>query len=213
MAEVTEQKTVVEVPKQKEQDRKQLLKELVYERYRGRPIYYRGYREVLQGKKTVEEVMGSSKLQWFVIQVILRLLFANLDLSRFVVATNEAGFRTGRRSWRNLDIAVFDRQQLLQEGVDEKYVQTPPRVVIEVDTKADLQKYEDLLSYVIEKVQDLHQAGVERVVWILTRNQRVVIAEQQEAEWKIVPLDEEIELMEGVRCNVAALLRQEGVEL
>ncbi len=213
MAEVTEQKTVVEVPKQKEQDRKQLLKELVYERYRGRPIYYRGYREVLQGKKTVEEVMGSSKLQWFVIQVILRLLFANLDLSRFVVATNEAGFRTGRRSWRNLDIAVFDRQQLLQEGVDEKYVQTPPRVVIEVDTKADLQKYEDLLSYVIEKVQDLHQAGVERVVWILTRNRRVVIAEQQEAEWKIVPLDEEIELMEGVRCNVAALLRQEGVEL
>ncbi len=213
MAEVTEQTTVVEVPKQKEQDRKQLLKELVYERYRGRPIYYRGYREVLQGKKTVEEVMGSSKLQWFVIQAILRLLFANLDLSRFVVATNEAGFRTGRRSWRNLDIAVFDRQQLLQEGVDEKYVQTPPKVVIEVDTKADLQKYEDLLSYVIEKVQDLHQAGVERVVWILTRNRRVVIAEQQEAEWKIVPLDEEIELMEGIRCNVAALLRQEGVEL
>ena len=213
MAEVTEQKTVVEVPKQKEQDRKQLLKELVYERYRGRPIYYRGYREVLQGKKTVEEVMGSSKLQWFVIQVILRLLFANLDLSRFVIATNEAGFRTGRRSWRNLDIAVFDRQQLLQEGVDEKYVQTPPKVVIEVDTKADLQKYEDLLSYVIEKVQDLHQAGVERVVWILTRNRRVVIAEQQEAEWKIVPLDEEIELMEGIRCNVAALLRQEGVKL
>ncbi len=213
MAEVTEQKTVVEVPKQKEQDRKQLLKELVYERYRGRPIYYRGHREVLQGKKTVEEVMGSSKLQWFVIQVILRLLFANLDLSRFVIATNEAGFRTGRRSWRNLDIAVFDRQQLLQEGVDEKYVQTPPKVVIEVDTKADLQKYEDLLSYVIEKVQDLHQAGVERVVWILTRNRRVVIAEQQEAEWKIVPLDEEIELMEGIRCNVAALLRQEGVKL
>ena len=213
MAEVTEQTTVVEVPKQKEQDRKQLLKELVYERYRGRPIYYRGYREVLQGKKTVEEVMGSSKLQWFVIQAILRLLFANLDLSRFVVATNEAGFRTGRRSWRNLDIAVFDRQQLLQEGVDEKYVQTPPKVVIEVDTKADLQKYEDLLSYVIEKVQDLHQAGVERVVWILTRNRRVVIAEQQEAEWKIVPLDDEIELMEGIQCNVAALLRQEGVEL
>ena len=213
MAEVTEQTAVVEVPKQKEQDRKQLLKELVYERYRGRPIYYRGYREVLQGKKTVEEVMGSSKLQWFVIQAILRLLFANLDLSRFVVATNEAGFRTGRRSWRNLDIAVFDRQQLLQEGVDEKYVQTPPKVVIEVDTKADLQKYEDLLSYVIEKVQDLHQAGVERVVWILTRNRRVVIAEQQEAEWKIVPLDEGIELMEGIQCNVAALLRQEGVEL
>ena len=189
------------------------LKELVYERYRGRPIYYRGYREVLQGKKTVEEVMGSSKLQAWIIDLLLRVLYQHLDLRKYKVLSNEVGFRTGRRSWRNLDIAVFDRQQLLQEGVDEKYVQTPPRVVIEVDTKADLQKYEDLLSYVIEKVQDLHQAGVERVVWILTRNQRVVIAEQQEAEWKIVPLDEEIELMEGVRCNVAALLRQEGVEL
>ncbi len=189
------------------------LKELVYERYRGRPIYYRGYREVLQGKKTVEEVMGSSKLQAWIIDLLLRVLYQHLDLRKYKVLSNEVGFRTGRRSWRNLDIAVFDRQQLLQEGVDEKYVQTPPKVVIEVDTKADLQKYEDLLSYVIEKVQDLHQAGVERVVWILTRNRRVVIAEQQEAEWKIVPLDEEIELMEGIRCNVAALLRQEGVEL
>ncbi len=189
------------------------LKELVYERYRGRPIYYRGYREVLQGKKTVEEVMGSSKLQAWIIDLLLRVLYQHLDLRKYKVLSNEVGFRTGRRSWRNLDIAVFDRQQLLQEGVDEKYVQTPPKVVIEVDTKADLQKYEDLLSYVIEKVQDLHQAGVERVVWILTRNRRVVIAEQQEAEWKIVPLDEGIELMEGIRCNVAALLRQEGVEL
>ncbi len=189
------------------------LKELVYERYRGRPIYYRGYREVLQGKKTVEEVMGSSKLQAWIIDLLLRVLYQHLDLRKYKVLSNEVGFRTGRRSWRNLDIAVFDRQQLLQEGVDEKYVQTPPKVVIEVDTKADLQKYEDLLSYVIEKVQDLHQAGVERVVWILTRNRRVVIAEQQEAEWKIVPLDEEIELMEGIQCNVAALLRQEGVEL
>ncbi len=157
--------------------------------------------------------MGSSKLQAWIIDLLLRVLYQHLDLRKYKVLSNEVGFRTGRRSWRNLDIAVFDRQQLLQEGVDEKYVQTPPKVVIEVDTKADLQKYEDLLSYVIEKVQDLHQAGVERVVWILTRNRRVVIAEQQEAEWKIVPLDEEIELMEGIRCNVAALLRQEGVEL
>jgi len=212
MVEKMEQVGVIEKSGQRPQNRKQLLKELVYERYRGRPIYYRGYREVLEGKKTVEEVMGSSKLQWFVIQIILRVLFANLDRSRFVVATNEAGFRTGRRSWRNLDIAVFDRERLLEEGINEQYVQTAPKVVIEVDTKADLQKYEDLLSYVIEKVQDLHQAGVERVIWILTRNRRVVVANREDAEWKVVPLDEEIELMEGIRCNVAALLRQEGVE-
>lgn len=40
------------------------LESLVYEVLDGRPLYYRGYEDVLSGKKSPEEIMGSSSLQW-----------------------------------------------------------------------------------------------------------------------------------------------------
>ncbi len=36
---------------------------LIYEMWQGKPVYYRGYRDVLAGKKTIEEVMSCSDLQ------------------------------------------------------------------------------------------------------------------------------------------------------
>ena len=36
---------------------------LIYERWKGKPIYYKGYRDVLAGTKTLEEVMSCSDLQ------------------------------------------------------------------------------------------------------------------------------------------------------
>ncbi len=35
---------------------------LVYERLDGQPIYYQGYRDVMAGRKTIEEIIGSSTL-------------------------------------------------------------------------------------------------------------------------------------------------------
>jgi len=36
---------------------------LIYEIIDGKPIHYRGYREVMAGKKTFSEIRGSSTLQ------------------------------------------------------------------------------------------------------------------------------------------------------
>ncbi len=52
---------------------------LIYEWDDGQPIYYRGYQEVLMGKKTAEEIMGDSTLQaWiksklYLFQLLIKL--------------------------------------------------------------------------------------------------------------------------------------------
>ena len=62
---------------------------LIYEIMDGKPIYYKGYREVLRQEKTLEEVMGSSTLQGLILEFILRILFRQLDENQYHILTNE----------------------------------------------------------------------------------------------------------------------------
>jgi hypothetical protein len=48
---------------------------LVYEEMDGKPIYRKGYKEVLAKKKSFEEIMGSSVLQTVIINALLRFLY------------------------------------------------------------------------------------------------------------------------------------------
>ncbi len=195
----------------KETKRNRVPKELIYEMRRGRPIYYRDYDKVLAGEKSLEEVVGSSKIQWLIITLILKLLLKELPSDGYEVATNEAGFKFAPRSWRNLDIAIFKKEELIKEGIDEKYVKTPPEVVIEVDTKADLRKYGDFMHYLIEKTQDLLDAGVKKVIWITTRDRKVIVAEKGK-RWFITDWDDTVDVMEGIKLNVLNILKEAGYE-
>lgn len=64
----------------------QVPEALIYEMDEGTPIYYRGYREVLSGAKTTEQVMGSGILQAVLIELIkdfLKPLFGKDCVIRF----------------------------------------------------------------------------------------------------------------------------------
>ncbi len=184
-------------------------KELIYEMRYGKPIYYRDYDKVLSGEKTLEEVMGSSKIQWLIISLILKVLMKKLSVDKYEIATNEVGFKFAPRSWRNLDIAIFRKGELLEEGIDNRYVKTPPEVVIEVDTKADLRKYGDFMHYMTEKTQDLLNAGVKKVVWITTYDRKIMVAKKGE-RWFITDWDDTIEVIEGIELNIEKLLKESG---
>ncbi len=191
--------------------RKKIPKELIYEMRYGSPIYYRDYDKVLEGKKSLEEVMGSSKLQAWIISTILKFLIKTLDERKYKVLTNEAGFQWAPRSWRNLDIAIFERKKLLKEGINDKYAKTPPKVVIEIDTKADLRKYSnELISYQKEKTQDLLTAGVKKVIWYTTFDKKVMVAEKNK-RWFITDWDDTIEIIDNIEINLAKLLKEEGI--
>ncbi len=193
----------------KKRTTRRVPKELIYEMRYGKPIYYRDYDKVLSGEKSQEEVMGSSKIQWLIISLILRILMKKLPFDKYEVATNEVGFKFASRSWRNLDVAIFRKGELVEEGIDDRYVKTPPEVVVEVDTKADLRKYGDFMHYMTEKTQDLLNAGVKKVVWITTYDRKIMVAEKGE-RWFITDWDDTIEVIEGIELNIEKLLKESG---
>lgn len=196
-----ETETLVEERKK----RRKIPKELIYEMTRGSPIYYRDYDKVLAGGKTLEEVMGNSGLQSYLITLILNLLLSKLS-DKYVVLSNEVGFKFPPKSRRNLDIAIFEKEKVKDSLLKDEYIAVPPKVVIEVDTKADLKKYGDVTHYINEKTDDLLGSGVERVIWALTKERKVMVAEKGK-RWFITDWDDEINYIEDIKCSINQLLK------
>jgi len=99
------------VKEKKEKTRKKVPKALIYEMRYGSPIYYRDYDKVLSGEKKLEEVVGSSGLQFWIIDLIVRFLHKYLDPKKYQLGYNEAGFRFAPRSWYNLDVAIWEKEK------------------------------------------------------------------------------------------------------
>ena len=193
------------VPQEVKEEKKELLKRLTYEITKeGKPIYYRGYKEVLKGKLPPEAVIGSSELQAFLVALLVAYLFSKLDKERYLITANELGFFTGEDSYRLLDIAIFDKEKF---GFTEEYTKIPPRVVIEVDVKADLKGYASVEDYTFEKTRELLDAGVEKVIWIFTKSKRILLAERGK-DWIVRDWDKDVEILEGIRINVEKLLKE-----
>ncbi len=188
--------------KEKDKRKEKLLKLLTYEVVNGKPIYYRGYKDVLAGKKTPEEVMGSSTLQAFVVKRLIVFLVQNFEGKGYEVLPHEVGIVVGKGSRRSLDIAVFKKGDV---DISEKYADVPPVVAIEVDVKAEVESEGDL-GYIIKKSWDLLDFGVKRVVWILTSPRSVLIFEPN-GPAVILNWEDEFEVWEGVKVRLSDLLK------
>lgn len=67
---------------------------------------------------------------------------------------------------------VYDRAVLTNDRMNIKYVDVPPKVVIEVDVKV---KKEGEITYVFSKTKQLFDFGVERVIWVVSDLKQVLI--------------------------------------
>ncbi|MCX7760498.1 MAG: Uma2 family endonuclease [Hydrogenothermaceae bacterium] len=190
-----------ELEKKEGKRRRTVPKELIYEMRNGSPIYYRNYDKVLSGEKSLEEVMGISKIQSIVIFCLLEILYKNLNLDKYIILTNEVGFQYSKKSWRNLDIGIFDKRKLLEDPVKDKYTTIPPEVVIEIDTKADLRKFSSPQEYFHRKTQDLLDSGVKKVIWIFTKERKIWLAEKGK-RWTITDWNNTIEIIDNIRLNL-----------
>ena len=186
---------------------KRVPKELIYEMRKGSPIYYRDYDKVLKGELPIEVVRASSGLRVWLLSILMDVLVENLE-PKFEVLSNEVGYKFAPRSWYNLDIAVWDKEKVKPYLKQEKLVPVAPKVVIEVYTKADLRKFDNPQDYFHRKTQDLLNAGVEKVIWIFTKDKKVWIAEQKKP-WLIVDWDYEIPVMDKIKINIEKLIKEE----
>ncbi|NJN34243.1 MAG: hypothetical protein HC817_08325 [Saprospiraceae bacterium] len=69
---------------------------LIYEMVNGQPIYYRGWREVIKGEKTIEEVMASSLIQSYLVGEIFVAVHKSLR-KKYILGTNEAGLKFDKK--------------------------------------------------------------------------------------------------------------------
>ena len=177
---------------------------LIYEMVDGQPIYYNGYKDYLAGTKQIGEVMGSSKLQSLIIAELIFQLRSHLG-DDYLIFTNEIGLQFSKKSWRAADIAVIKSNKVKE--LDNKYLDVAPELVIEIDTKADLNEIQNPLGYYQEKTDELIKFGVDRVIWIFTETRKIMIADNNK-QWTIDSWEDLVEIKKGLNLDLNKLINR-----
>ena len=186
-------------------------KNLVYEWLNGKPIYYRGYKNVLNGKLKSEDIMGSSRIQAFFISLIVERLLPHL-LKTHKIFYSEMGVHISVGNNLSTDIAIYRRSDLTPQWLmQDTYADLPPLVVIEVDTKAAPESVEDFNTYFTDKMQKYLDFGVEQVVWVFTKTKKIWLAEKGGQSWLIVNWDYQLTVL-SEKFTIEQLIKDYGFD-
>lgn len=185
-----------------------LKKSLVYEIVDGQPIYFKGYREVLSGVKTKEEIMGDSSLQAWLKLRIAMLLFQQLHTKGFEVTNGEQGLKLGKKHRRDADIAIFRRENF---SLSKHYAQLPPDAVVEIDVEAETENNSEM-AYVLRKVADYFAFGLQKVVWVFTLEQRILVFTPDQPPVTLA-WEQDVDVIAGAKFNIAEMLKQSGLSI
>ncbi|GAB4110946.1 MAG: hypothetical protein OHK0057_02380 [Thermoflexibacter sp.] len=188
---------------------KKIPNSLIYEVIDGKPIYRKGYKAVLNKKKTLEEIMGSSSLQAILIGLINKFLFKNMP-NEYIIGGAEMGIYLELKDNLSMDIPIFKVEQV--SNLTTQYINTPPKILIEVDIEADTENFENDFDYYFTKTQKLLDFGVEKVIWIFIGAQKVIISTPNQ-EWRTVDWSASIEVMPNIAFCIAELLENGGFKI
>ena len=185
--------------------------ELVYETINGKPVYYKGYKDVLNRKIDIEGIMGSSSLQAQLVKIFVKFLFTELNSKKYDVLFNEIGLHIDKKDNVAADIAIFYKEKIFKnKKIDNKYEVIPPKTIIEIDTKADLNDFDNVMDYYTQKTNKLFDFGVEKVFWVLTKNKQIIEAIPNE-NWLVKTWDTEILLFDDIKFTIDQLLKDDGI--
>ena len=199
---------VTSLTKPKRRERKvpeYLIKEVLDDK----PVYYKGYRSVMFGQKKLEDIMGSSSLQAFLIYYINSLLIKGLDETVHFVFTGEPGIHIEHRNNFSGDLLVYEASQI--HKINKHYFDTPPLLQVEVDVEIDNSNFSNN-EYLTAKTRNLLAFGVKKVIWILSSTQTVIVAEPEQ-DWRIIDWHKDIELLNGIQMNIGSYLAKMNVNL
>lgn len=158
--------------------------------------------------------MADSGLQ-SIIKSYLMILFAQkLDLSKFQPVSGEVGNHLDHRNNLALDVAIYDKKVLTPGKINLKYIDVQPKVVIEIDVKVKLETSNSLPfdEYVLRKVNKLLAFGTERIVWVFTQDDTIIVAKPGNS-WEVFKLNQDVMLLENINMNIGQYLASEGIEL
>ena len=191
----------------------EIPKSLIYEMYDGKPMYYKGYKDVLNKLKTTQEIMGQSDIQFIIVNAILKYLMRNVDDEKYFVGSNETGFHLSKNLNISSDIVIFDKEVLKNRENKGKYFDIPPLAVLEIDIEADASAFGiSEFDYYSMKTKNLLNFGVKEVFWFFSASKQVAIARQNQ-DWIITNWDKELLVLEEYRFSLENLLEKGGLKL
>jgi Uma2 family endonuclease len=183
---------------------------LVKEVIDGIAFYYPGYKDVLSKKKTKEDIMGWSGLQGVIVGYFTSL-FTKLDRKKYWAFPGETGIHLGFKNNLSLDLAIFERSVLTPDKITTRYIDVPASCVIEIDVQAE---WEDDnmndMAFIDLKTRKLFEFGTKKLIWVLSRSQKVLVAEPGQ-DWTIIDWNKDIELLDGLIFNIGQYLKEEGI--
>ena len=184
---------------------------LVKEVLDGIPIYYKGYRAILRKEKTLEDFMGASGLQSFILLYFSYLLIRQLDEEQYFVFTGETGMHINTNNNLSGDVMIYEQSKLPTSKIDKHYLDIPPKIDIEIDVNIDTTDFTEQ-TYIYRKTDRLLSWGVEKVIWVLSESKKVIVAEQGK-DWLLIDWSKDIEIIDGIRFNVSQYLEKSGVTI
>jgi Uma2 family endonuclease len=191
----------------------EIPKSLIYEMYDGKPMYYKGYKDVMNHLKRTEEIMGQSDIQGIIVNVILRYLMRNIDDEKYFAMSNETGFHLSKNNNISSDIVIFDKETLKNRENKGKYFDIPPLVVVEIDIEADAKDFGlSEFDYYSMKTKSLLDFGVTEVFWFFSASKQVAIARPNQ-DWIIANWDKELVVLGEYKFSLEKLLEKEGFKL
>ena len=183
---------------------------LVRDEIDGKKYYRKGYKEVLAGTKTIDDIMGASVFQAFIVSFIGTYLNSLLPKNWYAL-TGESGVNLSKKNNLSTDIAIVD---IIEIGniFSTKYLDVAPKIVLEIDVKIDLEKGKDY-DYIQRKTKKLLEFGVEKVFWILTSQQQVIVAEKENPTWSIINWQTKMEVFENISFSIEQILAEKGFQI
>lgn len=175
---------------------------LIYEVVGGKPIYYKGYKDVINKTKTFEEITMESQLQAG-LKARLTILLGYILLQKgFEIATGELGLNISKTIKRGADLAIYKAENWEWKP---NFSNLPPEVVIEIDVQAELEGITEV-DYVTTKIKDYLAFGIKKVIWIFTKEKIVYIA-TSELPWLTYDWSAEVEVVEGVSFKLDEMVK------
>ena len=129
-----------------------------------------------------------------------------IDNDAYFVLTGESGVHIDHRN--NLAIAIYDQAVLIPAKILKKYADVPPLIALEIDIEADTSEMTEN-GYIYKKTRKLFDFGVQKLIWVLTDAQIVIVATPERIE--TVDWNTNVDIMGGNRFNIGAYLVKKGI--
>jgi Uma2 family endonuclease len=182
---------------------------LIYEIIDGKPIYYNGYKAVLKGEKTIDDTIITGVRQTRMLNAIQGYLQKKHADTKLTIFVGEIGIHISTNNNFSCDLVIFEDAVLNTLENSNKYFPVPPKIIVEVDTDADLSEV-NFVRYMLSKTKKLLNFGVEKVVWVFSEYQKVMIAVPN-GDWITRDWDKDIEILDGDSVNLAELFKSKGI--